>query len=131
MPQEEGEDMCCEICGRGLKNMNTFLKHMNTLHKNQPRNVENPNTNLTRCEYCPKYCDGEHGLKVHMNSVHKDRLSQNSSHLPIDDFDDEENSEEGDSDAPNNSITSVDPLVNIFKILTHFAQTSYVATAVS
>ena len=117
MSQEEGESMCCEMCGRGLKNITTFLKHMNTLHKNQPRNVENPNTNLTRCEHCPKYCDGEHGRVIHMYSSHKDLISQNSSNIPTDDSDDEENSEEGDPDAPNNSITSVDPLVNIFKIL--------------
>ena len=89
-PQEAGEDMCCEICGKGLKNIITFLKHMNTLHKFEPRNVANTNKNLTRCENCPKYCYGEHGLKVHMNSVHKDLLSQNNSDLPIDDSDDED-----------------------------------------
>ena len=117
LPQEAGADMCCEVCSKGLKNITTLLKHMNTLHKNVPRNLENPNKNLTRCEHCPKYCDGEHGLKVHMNSVHKDLLSQNNSDLPTDDSDEDNDSEEDVPTGNNNSITSSDPFDNIFKIL--------------
>ena len=109
--------MLCEVCNKGLKNITTLLKHMNSVHKTHTRNVENPNKILTRCDKCPTFCNGETGLRVHVNSMHKDQLSQSNSDLPTEDSDEDNDSEEDVPTGNNNSITSSDPFDNIFKIL--------------